>query len=285
MVRCGKIVKHLVLYFFVICNKMNNCNINQNEEQEFGSIVNGFGESLKVLAYVFIFSLLSLSMFSLLVTTLNPEIMYNVSVENIEPVEYWLMMFIMQFVFMFMGLISYTIEYNNTGRILKVIHTDFDLTRDVKLGIVGAVALLILNFALTIGMALVSVELPSNPIVDIVDTYAWALYVIVPMMILVALVEELLFRGIIQGIFRKIMSVKKAIVIASAWFGVVHIIAFIEFGNLFGSILIGLPYVLVTIAFGLILGYQYERTKSIVVPVIAHAVYNAAVISIFVHFM
>jgi membrane protease YdiL (CAAX protease family) len=79
--------------------------------------------------------------------------------------------------------------------------------------------------------------------------------------------EELVFRGVVQGLFRRRYGAVPAIVIASILFGVAHYTALAGGGKL--------TYIIVTILLGLILGGLYERTNNILVPIVVHGIYNA----------
>jgi len=81
--------------------------------------------------------------------------------------------------------------------------------------------------------------------------------------------EEILFRGLIQGYLRRYFSAIGAILLASLFFASVHLFA------LQGS-LSGIRNVLLSLfALSLILGFAYERTDSLFVPILIHGSYNA----------
>ena len=84
---------------------------------------------------------------------------------------------------------------------------------------------------------------------------------IISITIMAPLVEELLFRGAIQGyILRKGMKPLNAILIASAIFGIVHMNP------------IQIPF---AFAIGLIFGWLYYRTGSVVPGIIGHFINNS----------
>ena len=84
---------------------------------------------------------------------------------------------------------------------------------------------------------------------------------IISITIMAPLVEELLFRGAIQGyMLRKGMKPLNAILIASAIFGIVHMNP------------IQIPF---AFAIGLILGWLYYRTGSVVPGIIGHFINNS----------
>lgn len=79
--------------------------------------------------------------------------------------------------------------------------------------------------------------------------------------------EELLFRGVIPGLFRRAYGPVPAIVIASGLFDVAH------YAALAGSD--KRTYIVVTILLGLLLGGLYEQTDNVLVPIVVHGIYNA----------
>lgn len=96
------------------------------------------------------------------------------------------------------------------------------------------------------------------------------LYMILVTILFVGPGEELVFRGVVQGLFRRAFGPAAAIAIASLLFGISHWLALIGTGS--GRI----AYVLIAAVLGLILGTVYEVTDNLVVPILVHGVYNAA---------
>lgn len=79
--------------------------------------------------------------------------------------------------------------------------------------------------------------------------------------------EELVYRGIVQGQFRRAWGPLPAVVVASALFGVAHS------GALAGSGTIA--YLAIATILGVILGAVYEYTENVVVPIAIHAAWNS----------
>jgi len=98
------------------------------------------------------------------------------------------------------------------------------------------------------------------------------LYLIPVTLLFIAPAEELLFRGIVQGLFRRAYGVVPGVAITSVLFGVVHITALLQSGAGRLSILATLA---LTAALGSILGALYEWTQNLSVTVMAHGVYNS----------
>lgn len=79
------------------------------------------------------------------------------------------------------------------------------------------------------------------------------------------IVEELVYRGLIQGGLSPRFGVVRAVVFTAAWFTIVHLHP-VEFPGLF--------------AFALVLGWCYARTKSLGLAVVTHIAFNAAGLSV-----
>lgn len=96
-------------------------------------------------------------------------------------------------------------------------------------------------------------------------SYAFLLQVIVFAVVLAPLLEEMVFRGVLQTSLLRLMGGRRwaAIGAASLVFGLVHWWVVPWHGLI--------PLVLV----GVVWGYAYERTGSLLVAVVGHAVFNA----------
>lgn len=93
-------------------------------------------------------------------------------------------------------------------------------------------------------------------------------------MILVAPVEEFLFRGVIQGRLRGRFGPVAAIAGSSLLFGALHL------SNYTGSILPIVSGALLITTVGAVFGALYERTGNLAVPVLVHAIYNVILLTI-----
>jgi membrane protease YdiL (CAAX protease family) len=93
------------------------------------------------------------------------------------------------------------------------------------------------------------------------------LYMVPVALFFVGPAEELVFRGVVQGLFRRAFGVVPGVVLASFLFGLGHYLA-ISSGSAW-------TYILTASALGLVLGAVYEYTESIVVPALAHGSWNA----------
>ena len=79
--------------------------------------------------------------------------------------------------------------------------------------------------------------------------------------------EELLYRGLIQGLFMESFSTVRAIVLASSLFAIVHVFSLSGPGKL--------TYIVIVFGLALILGGIYEYTDNLIVPAFIHGTYNA----------
>ena len=93
------------------------------------------------------------------------------------------------------------------------------------------------------------------------------LYMVPVALLFVGPAEELVFRGVVQGLFRRAFGVVPGVVLASLLFGFGHYLA-ISSGSAW-------TYILTASALGLVLGTVYEYTESILVPALAHGSWNA----------
>lgn len=100
------------------------------------------------------------------------------------------------------------------------------------------------------------------------------LYMIPVMILFVGPVEEIIFRGILQGSFRENLNTPVAILITSLIFGLAHVSAV-------GGVSAGaVPYVIMSGTLGAILGTVYEYTENIFVPALSHGLYNTVLLLI-----
>lgn len=144
----------------------------------------------------------------------------------------------------------------------------------------GVVALLGLQFGVLYVFSQFGVSTGENrAMLPGRENPTYFLYMIVVSILVVGPVEELLFRGIVQGALRKAWSMWPAIILASALFGVIHVVA------VAGTTEQRILYATVAMLLGTLLGYLYERTGNIAVPGMAHGFYNGSLFAIqFLHY-
>lgn len=118
-----------------------------------------------------------------------------------------------------------------------------------------------LPLGLTSGIIEYYVLRPS-PISPTADKLQALLYVVIVMTLFVGLSEEILFRGLIQEAYQNVLPASSAIIMASIQFGLMH----------YGW----LNHLEILFAFGvgLMVGYMFWVTKSLIAPVIVHALGN-----------
>ena len=115
----------------------------------------------------------------------------------------------------------------------------------------------------------ITVAAGENAIIGVIEANPEIILYLIPVTVfVVAPGEELLFRGVVQGLLRRSLGVGPAIAVASLLFGGIHIVS-ISSGDAW-------TYVLVATALGAVLGLAYEYTENLVVPIIVHAIWNAA---------
>lgn len=148
--------------------------------------------------------------------------------------------------------------------------------RDAGWVVAGLVGLYAFNLLLSVVLANIGVDPASNQIVSQNrDTPVAMLYLAVVSILFVAPGEELLFRGLVQGLLRRAFGVAPALVAASAVFGVAHVGALIGGPGADPTLVEIAAYLAIAGGLGLILGAIYERTKSLVVPIVIHGLWNA----------
>ncbi|GAB7009265.1 CPBP family intramembrane glutamic endopeptidase [Halorubrum trueperi] len=106
------------------------------------------------------------------------------------------------------------------------------------------------------------------------DPVTYYLVMIAVSLLIVGPVEEVLFRGVVQGGLRRAFDAIPAIALASLAFGLVHL------PSVSGTTPERWAYVAVVVALGCVLGALYERTDNVLVPGLAHGVYNAVIYAV-----
>lgn len=132
----------------------------------------------------------------------------------------------------------------------------------------------VLAFALNLVRTVVTVALDLQPSSVLVEAggsdTTLLLFMIVATVVFVAPVEELLFRGIIQGRLSESYGPWLGVPVASLLFAAIHL------PGLSGSLPARLLTVAGLFALALVLGALYERTDNLVVPWAVHSLYNAS---------
>ena len=96
---------------------------------------------------------------------------------------------------------------------------------------------------------------------------AWKLLAVYSVVVLAPLTEEIFFRGLVQSMLRRyVQNAWPAILLTSAMFALMHMQNPQDVLSLF--------------AFGVALGYNYERCGRLYVPILMHGIFNAVSITI-----
>jgi len=151
--------------------------------------------------------------------------------------------------------------------------------RQVGIVVVGFLALVVVNQLMQGVLSVLStllselfgvtVDAGQSSVVTTLQANPWVVALAIPVTILfVAPGEELLFRGVVQGLLRRSTGTVPAIVGAGLLFGSIHLVS-IESGD-------GWTYVLVATVLGIVLGTLYEYTENLVVPIAVHGLWNSA---------
>jgi len=142
------------------------------------------------------------------------------------------------------------------------------IRRSIAIGAgLGVLALVGSRIVVGVLMALSGSEAAPEQVLtsDLVDTPGRIALAVLAAVVLAPVVEEVLFRGLLHRSLRRRLPVASATVISSVLFAVVHV-----------EIAMSQPLALVGLALvGVVLALAYERTGSLVVPVVIHAVHNA----------
>ena len=142
--------------------------------------------------------------------------------------------------------------------------------RDVGLMLGGFLALAVTMVGVQSLLDLLGVEVADNVTVQRGEENPELFLVLVPIQfLLTGPGEELLFRGVLQGLLRRAYGVVPGIVAASTLFALFHV------PSLVGDTL--LPVLAVLFLSGALLGALYEYSRTILVPMVAHALWNATV--------
>ncbi|WP_435076233.1 CPBP family intramembrane glutamic endopeptidase [Halococcus sp. AFM35] len=144
--------------------------------------------------------------------------------------------------------------------------------RDAGWVVAGFVVLLIASQAVGLVLQQFGLAPGTNRVVDAVRADpTLALYLVVLSFLATGPGEEVLFRGGVQGVLRRVLSPVGAVIGSSALFGLAHVTAIVAAsgaGGVWG-------YVVSTFVLGIVLGALYEYTDNLLVPILVHGAYNA----------
>ncbi|ODR81138.1 hypothetical protein BG842_04730 [Haladaptatus sp. W1] len=160
------------------------------------------------------------------------------------------------------------LSYRNLG--LDFIHIRVPSLRDIGIAVAGFVALFALLQLISQVTQALGVQSAQNSIVDMASGNPDIYLLLIPLsFLLIGPGEELLYRGLIQGMLRKVFHPVRAIVLASAIFASIH------FFSLLGGNVGKFVYIATVFTLALVLGSLYEYTDNLAVPMLVHGAYNA----------
>jgi membrane protease YdiL (CAAX protease family) len=148
---------------------------------------------------------------------------------------------------------------------------DVPSLRDVGWAVLGLIGLFVILAVVSSVITLLGIRPAENSAITAGrEQPVLLLYLLAVTVFFTAPAEELIFRGLVQGLFRRAYGVKLGLVIASLLFGVVHYVALAGTGS-------RLVYIVVAGILGLVLGALYEKTQNLIVPIIVHGAYNTVI--------
>lgn len=165
--------------------------------------------------------------------------------------------------------VSYIVKVNNY---IKFSRPD---QSDLKIVLITVGIMLVIQVLSGIFTTVFGIESASNVVVEQgTSDPIYYLYLIPVMLIFVGPVEEYVFRGVIQSTFTRFVNFKIGIAVSSVTFGLIHLSA------TGGLSVESVPYIVTASLLGVVLGYYYESTDNIIVPMLAHGIYNSVLMSI-----
>lgn len=178
-------------------------------------------------------------------------------------------------VFQFVGFglaIAVFLAITNDWELIEVDRLD---RREAATVVVGTITLLVLQVVITKLLAQFGLSAGQNAaLLPGRDDPTYFLQMAVVSVLIVGPAEELLFRGVVQGLLRRAMTAWPAIGITSLVFGVIHVAAVV------GTTGQAFVYASIAAVLGLVLGYAYERTGNVVVPALTHGLYNGTLFTV-----
>jgi len=171
----------------------------------------------------------------------------------------------------FVGLLTVPLAYLAWREDWSLVGASRPTTRDALSIVVGAVVLVAFMNGAELFVSWLGFEPAENAAVESAqDSPVLFLYYLPVVILLNAPAEELLFRGVVQGLIRRAYGVVPGILGAAAIFGLVHYSALVASGSA-GA------YIVIALGSGIVLGILYEYTENLLVPIVVHASWNCLV--------
>lgn len=98
-------------------------------------------------------------------------------------------------------------------------------------------------------------------------SYATFIIAIIVIIIVAPVIEEFIFRGCIQNFLRRKIGAKASIIVTALFFAFMHFSISQKASNF--------PLITSLFAFSLYLGFIYEKTRSLISPIVLHLTFNA----------
>lgn len=148
--------------------------------------------------------------------------------------------------------------------------------REIGIVLGGWVALVVL---LVVTSTVVQMLSPAEPASNQGAEFAMQNPAIIPLLIVVMFLvvgpcEEILYRGVVQGRLRESLSVVPSVLVASAVFAFIHVMA------LTGGAGARLTTIVILFVPSIVFGLVYEYTENIVVPSLLHGLHNAVLFTL-----
>jgi uncharacterized protein len=144
--------------------------------------------------------------------------------------------------------------------------------RDLRIGLgLGLLAIVASTLIVSLLVTLSGSEASPEQVLTggLLETPLQLTLAVIAAVVLAPVAEELLFRGLLHRGLRRRLRVVPATALSSVLFAVVHV-----------DVALSQPLALVGLTLvGVILAVAYERTGSLIVPVVIHAVHNAVTIA------
>jgi len=171
------------------------------------------------------------------------------------------------------GTLAVAVVYlQETGWSMSRLRLSRPTVRDVVLVVVGVVALFAVLTATTTVLEQLGEPVTEHSIVGLAEDNPAMLLPLIPLSVLVTgPVEELLYRGVVHTRLVEAFTTGATVLIAAVVFMIVHLPAY-YLGPGGGSVVSSLAVVFVL---GALLGALYEYSGNLLVPALAHGVYNA----------
>lgn len=153
---------------------------------------------------------------------------------------------------------------------LDLFDLDIPSLRDVAWVVGGFVGLFLVATVVSVAFQRFGVETATNQVITQGQQDPVRFLLLIPVTFLfVAPAEELLFRGLVQGLFRRAYGAVPAVLLASVLFGAPHYLALVGPGETV------LPTLVLVTVLGIVLGTLYELSENLAVPLLVHAFWNS----------